>query len=153
MIFLCKTHGVQMRWRTMKDYTISCNDIAQSHCDFSLCVVPFLLLSFSCYYYFMLRLFILCYLCRTIAPVATVICWLYPTLNKFYLILHVSYLEVVSMFFKKYFKPIFYGRDGGCSSKHVLGALNRIAVQNNALISIISFTLKQVNWFCQPFLT
>ena len=45
---------------------------------------------FACYYYFMLRLFILCYLCRTIALVATVICWLYPTLNKFYLIL--SYL-------------------------------------------------------------
>ena len=42
---------------------------------------------FACYYYFMLRLFILCYLCRTIALVATVICWLYPTLNKFYLIL------------------------------------------------------------------
>ena len=46
---------------------------------------------FACYYYFMLRLFILCYLCRTIALVATVICWLYPTLNKFYLIL--SYLN------------------------------------------------------------
>ena len=38
---------------------------------------------------FMLCLFIyvLCYLCRTIALVATVICWPYPTLNKFYLIL------------------------------------------------------------------
>ena len=47
---------------------------AQSHCDFSLCVVPFSLLSFACYYYFMLRLCILCYLCRTIALVATVIC-------------------------------------------------------------------------------
>ena len=45
---------------------------------------------FACYYYFMSRLCILCYLCRTIALVATVICWLYPTLNKFYLIL--SYL-------------------------------------------------------------
>ena len=45
---------------------------------------------FACYYYFMLRLCILCYLCRTIALVATVICWLYPTLNKFYPIL--SYL-------------------------------------------------------------
>ena len=43
---------------------------------------------FACYYYFMLRLFILCYLCRTIALVATVICWLYPTLNKFYLIFY-----------------------------------------------------------------
>ena len=41
---------------------------------------------------FMLCLFIyvLCYLCRTIALVATVICWSYPTLNTFYLIL--SYL-------------------------------------------------------------
>ena len=49
---------------------------------------------FACYYYFMLRLFILCYICRTIALVATVICWLYPTLNKFYLILSyiLSYL-------------------------------------------------------------
>ena len=35
-------------------------------------------------------MYVLCYLCRTIALVATVICWLYPTLNKFYLIL--SYL-------------------------------------------------------------
>ena len=32
-------------------------------------------------------MYVLCYLCRTIALVATVICWLYPTLNKFYLIL------------------------------------------------------------------
>ena len=42
---------------------------------------------------FMLCLFIyvLCYLCRTIALVATVICWPYPTLNEFYLIL--SYLN------------------------------------------------------------
>ena len=47
---------------------------------------------FACYYHFMLRLCILCYLCRTIALVATVICWLYPTLNKFYLIL--SYLSL-----------------------------------------------------------
>ena len=41
---------------------------------------------------FMLRLFIyvLCYLCRTIALVATVFCRPYPTLNKFYFIL--SYL-------------------------------------------------------------
>ena len=46
---------------------------------------------FACYYHFMLRLFILCYLCRTIALVATVICWLYPTLNKFYLVLSLSY--------------------------------------------------------------
>ena len=46
MIFLCKTHGVHLRWRTMKGYMISCNDIAQSHCDCSLCVVPFSLLSF-----------------------------------------------------------------------------------------------------------
>ena len=30
---------------------------------------------------------VLCYLCRTIAFVATVISWPYPTLNKFYLIL------------------------------------------------------------------
>ena len=36
---------------------------------------------FACYYYFMLRLCILCYLCRTIALVATVICWLYPILS------------------------------------------------------------------------
>ena len=38
---------------------------------------------------FMLCLFIyvLYYLCRTIALVATVICWPYPTLNKLYLIL------------------------------------------------------------------
>ena len=42
---------------------------------------------YACYYHFKLCLFILCYLCRTIAVVATVICWLYPTLNKFYLIL------------------------------------------------------------------
>ena len=32
-------------------------------------------------------MYVLCYLCRTIALVATVICWLYPTLNKFHLIL------------------------------------------------------------------
>ena len=51
---------------------------------------------FACYYYFMLRLCILCYLCRTIALVAIVICWLYPTLNKFYLIL--SYLITDSLF-------------------------------------------------------
>ena len=40
---------------------------------------------FACYYYFMLRLFILCYSCRTIALVATAICWLYQTLNESYL--------------------------------------------------------------------
>ena len=46
---------------------------------------------------FMLCLFIyvcLCYLCRTIALAATVICWLYPTLDKIYLIL--SYLTDIN---------------------------------------------------------
>ena len=36
------------------------------------------------YWYLMLRLFILCYLCRTMALVANVICWLYPTWYKCY---------------------------------------------------------------------
>ena len=45
---------------------------------------------FACYYYFMLRLFILYYLCRTIALVATAICWLYPTLNESYILFSFS---------------------------------------------------------------
>ena len=50
--------------------------------------------------------------------------------------------EVVLMF-----KKNVYGRDGGAGVNMCLHhARNRIAVQNNALISIISFTLKQVNW-------
>ena len=38
----------------------------------------------------MLFILLPCIYCRTLAHVATVTCWLYPTLNKFYLIL--SYL-------------------------------------------------------------
>ena len=60
-----------------------------------------------------------------------------------------NYIEVVLMF-KKNKSKIVYGRDGGAGVNLCLHhARNRIAVQNNALISIISFTLKQVNWFCQ----
>ena len=67
---------------TVTSLCVSC----RSHCNL-----------FACYYYFMLRLFILRYLCRTIALVATVICWLYPTLNKFYLILSYLNLAVVKL--------------------------------------------------------
>ena len=48
-------------------------------------------------YYFMECLF-LCFLCRTIALAATVICWMYPTLNKLYLIL--SYLTFSYLWFQ-----------------------------------------------------
>ena len=45
-------------------------------------VLFFCVIMILCFY-----VFILCYSSRTIALVATVICWLYPTLNKFHLIL------------------------------------------------------------------
>ena len=45
---------------------------------------------FPCYHNFILCLFILCYLCQTIALVATAISWLYPALNEFYHILPLS---------------------------------------------------------------
>ena len=58
-------------------------------------------------------------------------------------------IEVVLMF-SKIKSKIVYGRDGGAGVNMCLHhTRNRIAVQNNALMSIISFTLKQVNWFCQ----
>ena len=60
-------------------------------------IVPSLFFSVCMLLSFMLCLCIcvLCYLCRTIALVVTVICWLYPTLNKFYLILSYLILENV----------------------------------------------------------
>ena len=48
---------------------------------------------FACNYYFMLCLFILCYLCRTIAFVATAIC--VPDVKWFYLILSYIILSVI----------------------------------------------------------
>ena len=51
---------------------------------------------FCMLYYFMECLFYVI-LCRTIALVATVICWLYPTLNKFYLILSCPTLTFSAM--------------------------------------------------------
>ena len=57
-------------------------------------------------------------------------------------------IEVVLMFSKKIKSKIVYGGDGGEGINMCLHhTRNRIVVQNNALISIISFTLKQENWF------
>ena len=47
-------------------------------------------------FYAMFIIYILCFLCRTIAPVATVICWPYPTLNKSCLVLSCLALPVLS---------------------------------------------------------
>ena len=54
-------------------------------------------------------LFILCAIySRTLARVATVICWLYPTLNKFYLIL--SYLILYIFIQQNVFENVFRKR-------------------------------------------
>ena len=56
----------------------------QSHRDFSVSLRSYCYL-FACYYHFLLCLFVLCHLWRTIALLPTVICWLYPTFINFML--------------------------------------------------------------------
>ena len=73
-------------------------------------------------------------------------------LSTKFLIWSTNAIEVVLVFSETRFwaENLFTGVTGDTGVNMCLHhARNRIAVQNNALISTIIFTLKQVYWFCQ----